>query len=123
MPGEEIEGDSLRSFSMDPIITGPLVCQLCDNTSFLYDADFAKHKDNVHSGECEYRKRVLFLMEHSGCRSITGQEKRIIVQNFAHFQQFSRPGAKGNTFARVSEVPRCEAACVFWVRHFAELRQ
>ena len=37
-------------------------------------------------------------------------------QNFAHFQQFSRPGAKGNTFARVSEVPRCEAACVLCQR-------
>ena len=34
-----------------------------------------------------------------------------MVQNFSHFQQFSRPGAKGNTFARVPEVPRCEAAC------------
>ena len=34
-----------------------------------------------------------------------------MAQNFSHFQQFSRPGAKGNTFARVPEVPRCEAAC------------
>ena len=53
---------------------------------------------------------------------MTGQEKRLIVQNFAHFQQFSRPGAKGNTFARIPEVPRCETACVFcqrkdWIEH------
>ena len=34
-----------------------------------------------------------------------------MVQSFVHFQQFSRPGAKGNTFARTPEVPRCEAAC------------
>ena len=51
-------------------------------------------------------------MEQSGSRSITGQEKRIIVQRFAHFQQFSRPGTKGNTFARIPEEPRCEAVCV-----------
>ena len=112
----------MRSFSMEPIITGPLVCQLCDDATFAYDADFAAHKDREHAGENEYRKRVLFLMEHTGCRPITGQEKRLIVGNFAHFQQFSRPGAKGNTFARVSEVPRCEAACVVcqrkdWIEH------
>ena len=55
-------------------------------------------------------------MEQSGSRPITGQEKRIIVQNFAHFQQFSPPGAKGNTFARIPEKPRCEAACVLCQR-------
>ena len=70
----------------------------------------------VHSGENEYCKRVLFLMEQSGSRPIAGQEKRIIVQKFAHFQQFSRPGAKGNTFARIPEEPRCEAAFVFCQR-------
>ncbi len=36
----------------------PLVCQLCDGTSFACEADFAKHKDEMHSGENEYRKRV-----------------------------------------------------------------
>ena len=45
-----------------------------------------------------------------------------MLQNFAHFQQFSRPGAGGNTFARVPEVPRCEAACALcqrkdWIEH------
>ena len=114
--GDEIQGDALRSFSEDPIITGPLVCQLCEDATFLYDEDFAAHKEKVHSGENEYRKRVLFLMEQSGSRPITGQEKRLIVQNFAHFQQFSRPGAKGNTFARIPEEPRREAACVLCQR-------
>ena len=52
------------------------------------------------------------LMEQSGSCPSTGQEKRIIVQHFALFQQFSRPGAKGSTFARILEAPRCEAACV-----------
>ena len=51
-------------------------------------------------------------MEQSGTRPVTGQAKRIIVQNFAHIQQFSRPGAKGNTFALIPEEPWCEAACV-----------
>ena len=39
-----------------------------------------------------------------------------MVQNFAHFQQSSRPGAKGQIFTRAPEVPRCEAACVFCQR-------
>ena len=55
-------------------------------------------------------------MEQTGFRPVTGQEKRLIVQNFAHFQQFSRPGAKGSTFARIPEVPRCEAACALCQR-------
>ena len=50
-------------------------------------------------------------MQQAGCRAITGQEKRIMVQNFAQLQQFSRRGAQGNTFARTPEVSRCEAAC------------
>ena len=55
-------------------------------------------------------RECCFLMEESESRPIIGQEKRIIVQSFVHFQQFSRPGAKGNTFARIPEEPRCEAA-------------
>ena len=114
--GDEIQGDALRSFSEDPIISGPLVCHLCEDATFMSDADFAAHKKLVHSGENEYCKRVLFLMEQSGSRPITGQEKRIMIQNFAYFQQFSRPGAKGNTFARIPEEPRCEAACALCQR-------
>ena len=79
----------------------------------MYDANFAAHNPKVHSSENEYRKRMLFLMEQSGSRPITGQEKRIIVQNYAHFQQSPHPGAKGYIFAPIPEEPRCEAACKF----------
>ena len=54
---------AVRSFSEDSIITGPLVCHLCEDATFVYDADFAAQKQKVHSSENEYRKRVLFLME------------------------------------------------------------
>ena len=70
----------------------------------------------------EYRKRVLFLMEERGTTPMTGQEKRLVVQNFAHFQQFSRPGAKSNSFVDTPPTPRREAACVVcarkdWLEH------
>ena len=78
-------------------MTSPLVCHLCEDATFLYGGDFAAHKEKVPSGENEYRKRVLFLMEQSGSRPVTGQEKRIILQNVAQFQQFSRRGTKGNS--------------------------
>ena len=61
--GVDIEGDALRSFSKEPIITGPLVCQLCEDATFLYDEDFAAHKEKVHSGENEYCKRVVPLLD------------------------------------------------------------
>ena len=83
-------------------MTDPLVRHLCEDATFLYEEDSAAHKEKVHSGENEYRKRVLFLMEQSGSRPVNGQEKRIILQNVAHFQQFSRRGTKGNTFARMA---------------------
>ena len=129
VPGEGIRGDSLRTFDANPVLTAPLVCQLCDE-GFTLDRHFAQHIQTEHvldvhdvsSAEREYRKRVLYLMSLEGCRPITGQEKRIILQNCAHFQQFSRPGANGNTFADSEPVPRAEAACVFcaqkdWLEH------
>ena len=116
MPGDTILGDALRTFASEPRISGPIVCQLCDDANFLYEEDFAAHQKRVHCGLNEYRKRVLFLQEQCGPRAITAEEKRLIVQNFTHFQQFSRPGAKGNTFARIPEVPRCEAACALCAR-------
>ena len=44
------------------------------------------------------------------------------MQNFAHFQQWSRPGTKGNTFSTTGEIARCEAACAIcqqkdWIEH------
>ena len=92
------------------MITGPLVCRLCER-DFVTEEDFARHKLQDHAGEAEYRKRVLFLMAEAGCRPIAAQEKRLMVQNFAHFQQFCHPGSRGNRFSGGQPVPRCEAAC------------
>ena len=89
VPGDNVEGDASRTFASAPQISGPIVCQLCDAT-FLYEDDFAAHQTNAHCGVNEYRKRVLFLQEQCGPKAITGEEKRLIVQDFAHFQQFSR---------------------------------
>ncbi len=111
VPGGEVEGNQLRVFSNRAVMTGPLVCQLCD-CDFLIEEDFARHKQCNHAGEAEYRKRVLYLMAHAGCRPITAQEKRIMVQNFAYFQQFCHPGSKANRFSGGGAVPRSEAACV-----------
>ena len=121
VPGVEVSGEELRSFSEQAVITGPLVCQLCD-ADFITEGCFVKHKECEHAGEKEYRKRVLWLLAKFGCRPITGQEKRLMVQNFAHFQQFSHPGAKGNYYADCDEVPRAEAACAVcackdWLEH------
>ena len=105
-----MQGDELRVFSERPVVTGPLVCRLCE-TDFVTEQDFARHKQQEHAGEQEYRKRVLYLMAEAGCRPITAQEKRLMVQNFAHFQQFCHPGSRGNCFSGGEAVPRCEAAC------------
>ena len=126
MPGDEIDGDELRNFADEPIICGPLVCQLC-HKDFISEQAFAEHKKKAHAGENEYRKRVLYLKAEAGCRAITAQEKRLMVQNFAHFQQYCHPGAKGNYFADEEEVPRCEAACAVcarkdWLEHRHKLR-
>lgn len=102
--GSDIAGEELRTFADEPIICGPLVCQLCD-ADLVNEVDFAQHKSDCHAGETEYRKRVLFLMAAQGCRPITGQEKRIMVQNFAHFQQFCHPGTS-TFFPSQEAVPR-----------------
>ena len=39
VPGTEVDGSKLRSYSAFPIITGPLVCQLCES-DFLTEEDF-----------------------------------------------------------------------------------
>ena len=74
--GDNISGEALRTFSDTPTLCGPLVCQLCD-ADFLYDEDFATHKKQVHAGDNEYRKRVLYLLQQRGCRPIAAQEKRL----------------------------------------------
>ncbi len=108
--GVEIAGDALRTFQKTPVLTGPLVCQLCD-ADFTNEADFGKHVSNEHCSMDEYRKRVIYLMELRGHQELTAQERRLIVQNFSHFQQFSRPGTGTNAFEDAVDVPRCEAAC------------
>ena len=44
------------------------------------------------------------------------------MQSFAHCQQWSRLGTKGNTFSTTGEGARCEAACAIcqqkdWIEH------
>ncbi len=56
-------------------------------------------------------KRSYTSCSRPAAELITIQEKRTVLQNFAHFQQFSRPSAKGNTFAYAADLPRSEAAC------------
>ena len=97
------------------MICGPLVCRLC-NEDFISERSFVDHQKSCHGGESECRKRVVYLLTQDGYRPITGQEKRLMVQNFAHFQQYCNPGAKGNYFADGAEVPRCEAACAICAR-------
>ena len=48
--GAAIAGDALRKFSDTPVISGPLVCQLCD-TDFINEKAFSMHKKTVHVGE------------------------------------------------------------------------
>ena len=92
VPSSEVDGNGLRLFSVRPIITGPHVCQLCDPDA-LTAKDFALHKQGRHAGEAEYRKRALYLMAEAGCRPITAQEKRPIVQNVVNSQQSCDPGS------------------------------
>ena len=91
MSGDDILGKALRVFKDKPLLSGPICCQLCE-ADFVYEQDFALCQENERAGESEYRKRVLFLMELCGCRPVTAQEKRIVIQSFVHFQQF-RPGS------------------------------
>ena len=72
---------------------------------------FTRHKKPEHAGEAEYRNRVLCFMADVGSRPSSPQEKMMLVQNCAGFQQYCRPGTKGNRFSGPVEVPRSEAAC------------
>ena len=64
----------------------------------------------------EYRKRVLCKYEERGPQAVTPSEKRNMVQNFAHFQQYSHPGAGSCVFSGEPPVPRSEAACAICAR-------
>ena len=51
-----------------------------------------------------------------GPRPIKAQEKRLMLQNYAFFEQHSLPSAGGNIFKDTRPVPRSEAACVCCAR-------
>ena len=115
--GIEIQGDALREFEDVPILTAPLVCMLCvPGAGFLTDVSFLQHCVACHGGWAEYRKRVLYLLEARGPHPISAQEKRLMVQNYAFFEQHSLPSAGGNVFKDTELVPRAEAACVVCAR-------
>ena len=142
VPGDEIRGDALREFADVPSLTAPLVCMLCNpnasdpdccgasggagadaecslasgGAGFLAEESFLRHCEAFHSGWAEYRKRVLFLLEARGPHPISAQEKRLMVQNYAFFEQHSLPSAGGNAFKDVEPVPRGEAACACCAR-------
>ena len=88
VPGDEIRGEELHKFSDEPRLSAPLRCSLC-GAGFLDEISFVRHVEAMHGPYPEYRKRVLFKMEEAGPRAITGEEKRLMVQNFNHFQQNS----------------------------------
>ena len=69
-----------------------------------------------HVSMAEYRKRVLFKYEERGPQAVTPSEKRNMVQNFAHVQQYSHPGAGSCVFSGEPPVPRSEAACAICAR-------
>ena len=53
VPGADIVGDSLRSIRQEPVISGPLVCQLCDDASFAYDVEPLRKRRRVLNDEAD----------------------------------------------------------------------
>jgi len=115
VPGADIHGTDLYEFPSEPRLTPPLHCMLCGD-GFASDAAWEKHVVSSHVSMAEYRKRVLFKYEERGPQAVTPSEKRNIVQNFAHFQQYSHPGAGSCVFSGEPPVPRSEAACAICAR-------
>jgi hypothetical protein len=113
--GAEIDGTDLYDFPLEPRLTAPLHCMLCGD-GFASDAALEKHVVTSHVSMAEYRKRVLFKYEERGPQAVTPSEKRNMVQNFAHFQQYSHPGAGSCVFSGETPVPRSEAACAICAR-------
>ena len=69
----EVDGEELRVLSGRYIITGRLVCQLCES-DFLTEEDFVRHKLEHHAGETEYRKRVLYVMAEAELQALQQAE-------------------------------------------------
>ena len=115
VPGADIDGTDLYEFPLEPRLTAPLHCVLCGD-GFASDAALEKHVVTSHVSMAEYRKKVLFKYEERGPQAVTPSEKRNMVQNFAHFQQYSHPGAGSCVFSGEPPVPRSEAACAICAR-------
>ena len=108
VPGADIDGTDLYEFSLEPRLTAPLHCMLCGD-GFASDAALEKHVVSSHVSMAEYRKKVLFKYEERGPQAVTPSEKRNMLQNFAHFQQYSHPGAGSCVFSGEPPVPQSEA--------------
>ena len=104
-------------FSEDTIITGLLVSHLCEDATFVYDADFAADKQKVHSGENEYHKKVLFLVGQSrkSSRYWPGEENHCskFLCTFSNSLGLAPRATPSHAFQKK---PRCEAACVLCQR-------
>ena len=98
VPGADIRGTDLYESPLEPRLTAPLHCMLCGD-GFASDAALEKHVVSSHVSMAEYRKRVLFKYEERGPQAVTPAEKRNRVQNFAHSQQYSHPGAGSCVFS------------------------
>ena len=71
----------------------------------------------MHGNFAEYRKRVLFLAQERGLAELSGEEKRAIIQNTAHFMIFSAPETKLNDWPAESKYcERRECACAVCAR-------
>ena len=57
-----------------------------------------------------------FKYQERGAQADTPSAKRNMVPNFAHFQQYSHPGAGSCVFSGEPPVPRSEAACAICAR-------
>ena len=74
MAGRRIDGNELRKFDPEPILTAPIVCQLC-GAGFTSDEDSAKHVVADHVSMGKYRKRTIYVMEMQVPDAITAQEQ------------------------------------------------
>ena len=57
VPRSEVEGGQLRLFPERPVMTGPLVCQLCE-FDFVTEEDFSRHKQQGRAGEAVSRREA-----------------------------------------------------------------
>lgn len=75
VPGDEITGEQLWTWRAEPVLSAPLLCQLC-GSGFIDEASFRSHLQDAHAGEAEYRKRVLYLMRERGPHPLSLDRRR-----------------------------------------------